>query len=73
VFEDVIGASLLSACTFRFRRKRGATWERHSFEAEPRSIYLMRGPSRWEWEHSIPAVESLRYSVTFRSLRAGQP
>jgi len=71
VFEDVIGASLLSACTFRFRRKHGAKWERHSLQAEPRSIYLMRGPSRWDWQHSIPAVERLRYSVTFRSLRAG--
>ena len=71
VFEDVIGVSLLSACTFRFRRKQGAKWQRHSIEAEPRSIYVLRGPSRWEWEHSIPAVDALRYSVTFRSLRAG--
>jgi hypothetical protein len=29
----------------------------------------MRGPSREEWEHSIPAVELLRYSITFRALR----
>jgi hypothetical protein len=43
---------------------------------DPRSIYLMRGQSRNEWEHSIPAVEELRYSITFRSLRdtpAGAP
>lgn len=69
VFEDVIGVSLLSACTFRFRRKQGSKWQRYSREAEPRSVYLLRGPSRWEWEHSIPAVDTLRYSVTFRSLR----
>ena len=73
VFEDVIGVSLLSACTFRFRRKQGAKWQRYSVEAEPRSIYLLRGPSRWEWEHSIPAVDALRYSVTFRSLRTRGP
>jgi alkylated DNA repair dioxygenase AlkB len=36
----------------------------------PRSIYLMRGPSRDQWEHSIPAVDALRYSITFRSLRS---
>jgi alkylated DNA repair dioxygenase AlkB len=36
--------------------------------AEPRSAYLLRGPSRTEWEHSIPAVDALRYSITFRSL-----
>jgi alkylated DNA repair dioxygenase AlkB len=39
---------------------------------EPRSIYLMRGPSRWEREHSIPEVEQTRYSVTFRTLREGR-
>lgn len=73
VFEDVIGVSLGSLCTFRFRRKRGPKWERYSLTAEPRSVYLMRGSSRWDWEHSIPAVEDLRYSVTFRSLRAPRP
>jgi alkylated DNA repair dioxygenase AlkB len=68
-FEDVVGVSLLTPCTFRFRRKRGTKWERFSLTAEPRSVYLLRGPSRWEWEHSIPAVPALRYSVTFRTLR----
>jgi hypothetical protein len=29
---------------------------------------LLRGPSRTEWEHSIPGVESLRYSITFRNV-----
>jgi alkylated DNA repair dioxygenase AlkB len=69
VFGEVIGVSLLSPCRFRLRRKTGSTWERVSFTAEPRSAYLMSGPSRTEWEHSIPAVETLRYSVTFRNLR----
>ena len=69
VFGDVIGVSLLSACTFRLRRKAGTKWERASIIAEPRSLYLLRGPSRTEWEHSIPGVESLRYSITFRNLR----
>ena len=68
VFEDVVGISLTSPCTFRFRRKVGDQWERRSLAAEPRSIYLLRGPSRHEWEHSIPAVDALRYSVTFRAL-----
>jgi alkylated DNA repair dioxygenase AlkB len=72
VFGDVIGISLLSACNFRFRRKSDPTrsgWERYSLIAEPRSIYLLRGPSREEWQHSIPGVETLRYSLIFRSLR----
>jgi alkylated DNA repair dioxygenase AlkB len=72
VFGEVIGISLLSPCVFRLRRKVGDAWERYSLTAEPRSAYLMRGPSRTEWEHSIPGVESLRYSLTFRTLRAGR-
>lgn len=72
-YDDVIGISLLSPCTFRLRRKRGASWERAATRLDRRSVYLMRGPSREEWEHSIPAVEELRYSVTFRSLRVPDP
>jgi alkylated DNA repair dioxygenase AlkB len=72
-FGDVIGISLLAPCLFRMRRKVGSTWERRSFTAEPRSAYLLRGPARNEWEHSIPPVNTRRYSVTFRTLRAGVP
>jgi alkylated DNA repair dioxygenase AlkB len=68
VFGDVVGISLLSPCTFRFRKKAGAKWERRSLIAEPRSVYLLRGPSRSEWEHSIPGVDSPRYSITFRNV-----
>lgn len=69
-FEDVVGISLLSPCRFRFRLKEGAGWQRAAFTAEPRSAYLLRGPARREWEHSVPPVEALRYSITFRSFRA---
>ncbi len=69
-FGEVVGLSLLAACVFRFRRKKGSGWERASVIAEPRSAYLLQGPSRTEWEHSIPAVEKLRYSITFRKLKA---
>src|SRR5215216_7055576 len=68
VFGDVIGISLLAPCRFRLRRKAGSKWERASLLVEPRSAYLLRGPARTEWEHSIPAVDTLRYSITFRSL-----
>ena len=68
-FGDVIGISLLSSGLFRLRRKTGAKWERAALKVEPRSGYLLRGPSRNEWEHSIPPVDSLRYSITFRNFR----
>ena len=71
VFGIVVGISLLSPCVFRLRRQIGPRrWERVSLIAEPRSAYVLSGPVRDEWEHSIPSVNSLRYSVTFRSVRA---
>lgn len=70
VFEDVVGVSLASPCVFRFRQRTADAFERHSLILNPRSVYLLRGPARNEWEHSIPSVRELRYSITFRSLRA---
>lgn len=69
VFGDVVGLSLLAACTFRLRRALDGGWERVNLVAEPRSAYLLRGESRTVWEHSIPPVDALRYSVTWRNLR----
>jgi alkylated DNA repair dioxygenase AlkB len=71
MFEDVIAVSLASPCTLRLRRKDGAGWERASQTLQPRSAYLLRGPSRRVWEHSVPPVDHLRYSVTFRNFAAG--
>lgn len=69
VFDRIVGISLLSACRFRLRRQRGTEWERRTVEATPRSAYLLSGLVRGEWEHSVPPVERMRYSITFRSLR----
>ena len=69
VFDEVVGVSLLSPCNFRFRRKAGSKWERATVVAEPRSAYLLSGPARTEWEHSIPEMDRLRYSITFRNFR----
>jgi alkylated DNA repair dioxygenase AlkB len=68
-FDEVFGLSLASACKFRFRRKAGTSWERFTLTAEPRSLYAMAGEARNLWEHSIPAVEAQRYSITFRTMR----
>jgi len=67
LFEDIVGISLAAPCRFRFRRKQGARWQRAAIELMPRSAYLLRDPVRQEWEHSIPPLDLLRYSVTFRS------
>jgi len=70
VFDEVVGVSFGAACIMRFRRLvPGGRWERRNVTLQPGSAYLIAGEARSKWEHSIPPVEQLRYSVTFRSMR----
>ncbi len=69
VFDEVVGVSLGASCTMRFRQSIGGKWERRNVTLEPGSAYLISGEARTDWEHSIPPVARLRYSVTFRSMR----
>jgi alkylated DNA repair dioxygenase AlkB len=69
IFDKVVGVSLGAACLFRLRRRSGEGFERITLTLAPRSAYLLDGPARSQWEHSIPPVEAHRYSVTFRSFR----
>jgi alkylated DNA repair dioxygenase AlkB len=66
-FGTVIGISLGHEARMRFRpyKKEGKLL---SVTLEPRSIYVLRASVRWQWQHSIPPVEELRYSITFRTL-----
>ena len=79
-YDIVAGISLLSSCRMKFRPyirpgaqgsapgvRRSAT---HEITLERRSAYLMAGESRSAYEHHIPPVTTLRYSITFRTLRA---
>lgn len=68
-FDKVIGLSFASEAAMRFRRRREAGWERVSLPLAPRSAYLLDGPARQDWQHSIAPGERVRYSVTFRTLR----
>ena len=74
------GVSLLAPCRMKLRKyvapkdlQPGSAPRKttHELELLPRSAYLITGPSRSQYEHSIPAVEALRYSITFRTLRNG--
>jgi alkylated DNA repair dioxygenase AlkB len=70
-FELVAGVSLLSACRMRFRRYPPGPREKSiALEIAPRSAYRMEGDARWGWQHSVPPVPALRYSITFRTLRS---
>jgi len=73
VFGDVVGLSLLAPAPLRFRRRAGTKWQRFTLTAGPRSAYVLRGEARHEWEHSIPPMETLRYSLTLRTLAAQVP
>ena len=74
----VAGISLLSPCRMKFRlyHSSAATAQRsvrrsatHEIVLARRSAYLMTRESRMAYEHHIPPVAELRYSVTFRTLR----
>jgi alkylated DNA repair dioxygenase AlkB len=79
MFEVIAGISLGSGCRMKFRPylsptalAPGAPPRRttHQVALAPRSAYLIRGAARRAYEHSIPPVAALRYSVTFRTLRS---
>ena len=77
-YKCIAGVSLVSACRMRFRpyrlpslvatnpARRVAT---HELVLAPRSAYLMTGEARNAFEHHIPPVATLRYSITYRTLR----
>jgi alkylated DNA repair dioxygenase AlkB len=73
-FELVAGVSLGTPCRLRFRPwphvKGRSRADVLALELAPRSAYVLRSAVRWRWQHSVPAVPALRYSVTFRTLRA---
>lgn len=75
-FGVVVGISLGAACRMRFRKyhrpqstKKSNRDEILSIELQARSIYLLSGASREIWQHSIPPVKELRYSIMMRTLR----
>ncbi|HUP94563.1 MAG TPA: alpha-ketoglutarate-dependent dioxygenase AlkB [Burkholderiales bacterium] len=72
-FEVIVGVSLAGACRMRLRPYRPGEKNRRqdviNIELEPRSAYVMKGPARWGWQHSIAPTAELRYSITLRTAR----
>ena len=70
--SPVAGVSLLSECTMKFRRtivdSHVESYEVFPHPLAPRSLYLLGGASRTQWQHSIPPTKALRYSITMRTL-----
>ncbi|MBS0249508.1 MAG: alpha-ketoglutarate-dependent dioxygenase AlkB [Proteobacteria bacterium] len=68
VFEHVIGISLEAPAPMRFRQRLTQGFKRMTVPLAPRSIYLLSGEARHEWEHSIDHLFTSRWSITFRTL-----
>ena len=71
-FDIIAGMSLLTDCNFRFRPYDKTKQSRKSIISVPLqrcSLYVMQGSSRSEWEHSIPPLKQVRYSITLRTLK----
>lgn len=71
-FEDVVGVSLLNEAVMRFRTyppESGTRKDMMKMTLAPRSVYLLRGASRWGWQHAVSPTKALRYSVTLRTAR----
>ena len=69
-FDIVVGVSLLSECTMQLRAWPVEKGERPlRMVLEPRSAYILRGPSRTRWQHHIASTKNRRFSLTFRTLR----
>ena len=67
-YGEVMGLSLTAPATFRLRRRNPRGFERRNVELPPRSLYLLSGEVRREWEHSIAPMDVTRRSITFRTL-----
>jgi len=70
-FEDIVGISLGNDAVMRFRPYPHQKGDRSGLKMTlpPRSIYLLRGPARWSWQHAVSPTKALRYSITLRTAR----
>lgn len=77
-YDITAGVSVLSSCKMRLRpylspkdaqQNTARRMTTHEIELPPRSAYIISAEARSKFEHSIPAVAELRYSITFRTLR----
>jgi alkylated DNA repair dioxygenase AlkB len=80
-YEIIAGVSLLAECRMKLRpyvsprdlaapEKKLPRKTTHEITLKPRSAYIISGPARQRFEHSIPPVVEMRYSITFRTLRS---
>ncbi len=71
----VFGLSLKGRGRMRFRPLDARADPRQTvvLDLEPRSLYVMQGPIRWLWQHSLLPARELRYSITLRTRARDDP
>jgi alkylated DNA repair dioxygenase AlkB len=67
-YGEVLGLSLSAPAMLRLRRRTDGGFERRSVELPRRSLYLLSGEVRQQWEHSIAPMDVTRRSVTLRRM-----
>jgi DNA oxidative demethylase len=65
----VVGISLAGPARMRLRRAVDGGHEAWDLALGPRSAYVLQGEARRVWQHMLPGVKALRYSITFRTVR----
>ncbi len=72
-FQDCIaGLSLGSEAGMLFRHNQNKSNKQADYiqRISPRSLYIMTGASRWDYQHKIEPVPHERISLTFRAVRS---
>jgi alkylated DNA repair dioxygenase AlkB len=70
-FDIIAGISRAGDCIFKLRpydKKKQGRSSIINVDVKRRSLYIIRGIARSEWQHSTAPVKSLRYSITLRTL-----
>ena len=67
--SKIIGVSLGSSCQMQFQYTKDEKRYVYEKTLQPRSIYLISGVARYQWQHRITPTPGVRYSLTFRTLR----
>lgn len=75
-FESIVGVSLRGEGEMRFRPyppQPGRSADQRRLLLPPRSVYVLEGPARWQWQHSIVPTKVLRCSISLRTARGSPP
>lgn len=68
IWNQLVGISLGNSTPISFRKAADSGAECIDLRLEPRTMYLLSGEVRYDYEHSFPATEEARWCLWFRDL-----